>query len=264
MITFGKANRLARIFSPETHKTVMLAIDHGMALGAMTGLENPKKLLDTLSPYTDSVMLNKGILLQALQPRGDGGIILRISGGATIAGPDITKESITTSVEQALRLSSDCIATSVFVGTQNEFDTITNLARLADDCDRFGMPLLAVTAVGKDREKSFDPKYLCLAVRVAAEMGADIIKTYYCENDFYRVVEATAGVPVVIAGGPKMDSDLMVLETAAAAVAAGASGVDMGRNVWQSDNPIEMLKALKAVIHEGATANDAYGRFVQG
>lgn len=264
MMTFGKANRLARIFSPETHKTVMLAIDHGMALGAMTGLEDPKKLLDTLSPHTDSIMLNKGILVQALQPRGDVGIVLRISGGATIAGPDITNESITTSVEQALKLSADCVATSIFVGTDNEFETITSLSRLADECDHFGMPLLAVTAVGKDRERSFDPKYLCLSVRVAAEMGADIIKTYFCESDFEKVVEAAAGVPVVIAGGPKMDSNLMVLETAAAAISAGASGVDMGRNVWQSDNPIGMLKALKAVIHQGATAKDAYSQFIQG
>ena len=261
---FGKINRMSRIFSPDTGNTVMLAIDHGMALGPMSGLENPKAVLDLLIPYIGSVMLNKGILRQCLEPGGRLGLVLRVSGGATIAGPDITKECLTTTLEEALRLAVDCLATSIYIGTPNEFDTIKNLARLADECQRYGMPLLAVTAVGKDREKSFDPKYLALAVRVAAEMGADIVKTYFCEEGFERVVEAAVDIPIVIAGGPKMDTEMMVLETAAKAMKAGASGVDMGRNVWQSNNPVGMLQALNTIIHEGKGAEEAYRSFMEG
>ncbi len=261
MSSFGKSMRLARIFSKKTGKTVMLALDHGMALGPMRGIENPKELLSNLGAHVDSVMLNKGILQRCLEPVGHLGIVLRISGGATITGPDLTNERITTSIEEALRLAADAVATSIFVGTLNEFSSIEKLAHLVDECHRYGIPLLAVTALGKDREKGFDARYLSLAVRVAAEMGADIIKTYYCEEGFERVIEAGVGIPIVIAGGPQMESNLKVLETAEGAVRLGALGVDMGRNVWQCDNPIAMLKALRAVIHDGQTAKDALKRF---
>jgi putative autoinducer-2 (AI-2) aldolase len=252
---------MSHIFRNDTGKTVMLALDHGMALGPLHGLEKPRELLATLGPFVDSIMLNKGVLAQCIEPSIGAGIVLRVSGAATIAGPDITAERLTTTVEEALRLSVDAVATSIFVGAESEHSSIAGLALLVDECHRYGMPVLGVTAVGKDREKGFDPRYLGLAVRVAAEMGADIIKTYYCENGFEKVVEAAVGIPVVIAGGPQMENNLKVLETAEHAMRLGARGVDMGRNVWQSDDPLAMLKALRSIIHEGATAADAQGRF---
>ncbi len=261
MNSFGKASRMARIFRKETGKTVMLALDHGMALGPMRGLEDPRAVISTLGPHADSIMLTKGILSQCTDPALKAGIVLRVSGGATIAGPDITAERITTCVEEALRLSVDAVATSIYVGTPNEFATIESLARLADECHRWDLVLLGVTAMGKDREKQFDPRHLGLAVRVAAEMGADIIKTYYCGDGFEKVIGAAAGLPVVIAGGPQMESNLKVLETAEAAIRLGAHGVDMGRNVWQADNPTAMIGALGAIIHEGISAKEALARF---
>jgi len=239
----------------------MLALDHGMALGPLRGLEDPNRIIQDLGSYVDSIMLNKGMLLQCCAPGLGPSTVLRISGGATIAGPDITAERQTTSVEEAVRLAADAVATSIFIGTASESYSVQSLANLADECHRYGMPLLAVTAVGKDRERGFDAKYLALAVRVAAEMGADIIKTYYCQEGFERVVEAALGIPVVIAGGPRMDNEFHVLETAHHAIIEGARGVDMGRNVLQNERPINMLQALNAIIHEGTEAEEAYNRF---
>jgi putative autoinducer-2 (AI-2) aldolase len=248
---------MARIFRGEKRRTIMLALDHGMALGPMRGIERPRELLASIGAEVDSIMLNKGLLVRCAPPDLGAGIVLRVSGASTIAGPDLTAERLTTTMEEAQRLSADAVATSIFVGTPNEHSSIQSLALLADECHRYGMPLLAVTALGKDREHGFDPRYLSLAVRVAAEMGADIIKTYYCAEGFERVIEAAAGVPVVIAGGPQMESDLLVLQTAWKAISAGAAGVDMGRNVWQNAAPAAMLRALRSVIHGGASAEDA-------
>jgi putative autoinducer-2 (AI-2) aldolase len=259
---FGKDNRLKRIFNNEG-KTIMLALDHGMALGPMKGIERPAELLEVLTPYTDSIMLNKGILQRCYQPDGHVGIVLRVSGAATIAGEDITNESITTTLIEALRLSADAVATSIYVGTPNEYRTIRELSLLCDECETYGMPVLAVTATGKDREKKTDPKYLSLSVRVAAEMGADIIKTYFCDNDFEKVIEAAAGVPVVIAGGPRMESVQDVLKIAESATKAGALGVDMGRNVWQHANPVKMLQALRAIVNKGVSAEEVYHKYFE-
>ncbi|MDD3981292.1 MAG: 3-hydroxy-5-phosphonooxypentane-2,4-dione thiolase LsrF [Spirochaetales bacterium] len=256
-MSFGKKIRMSRIFRGEPARTVMLALDHGMALGPMKGIERPRELLNSVGKYVDSIMLNKGILTNCGDPSLGAGVVLRISGASTIAGPDLTAERITTTLESAIRLGADAVAVSIFVGTPNEHASIEALSLLADECDRFGIPLLAVTALGKDREKGFDPRYLALAVRVAAEMGADMIKTYFCEDGFEKVIESAAGIPVVIAGGPKMDNDISVLETAQKAVKSGCRGVDMGRNVWQNEDPIAMLKALRAIIHENASAKDA-------
>lgn len=260
-MSYGKRVRMSRIFKGEKARTVMLALDHGMALGPMKGIERPGELLRSIGPQVDSIMLNKGILTNCADPALGAGIVLRVSGASTIAGPDLTAERITTTLETAIKLGADAVAASIFVGTANEHASIEALSLLADECDRFGMPLLAVTALGKDREKGFDPRYLALAVRVAAEMGADMIKTYFCEEGFERVVEAAVGIPVVIAGGPKMDDDISVLETAEKAVKAGCGGVDMGRNVWQNGNPAAMLKALGAIIHEDCSAQKALQHF---
>lgn len=260
---FGKKNRLRRVFN-ENGKCVMLALDHGMALGPMRGIEDPRKTLSLLANEVDSIMLNKGILRNCYEPDGKVGIVLRISGGATIAGDDLTRESLVTTVEEALRISADAVATSIFVGTPNEHSTIESLSLLCDECQVYGLPVLAVTAVGKGiKEKKSDPKYMALAVRVAAEMGADIIKTYYCREGFEKIITAAAGVPVVIAGGPKMETPLEVLDIAERSIKAGAAGVDMGRNVWQDENPVAMLRALKAIINDGMNATDAYKKFYE-
>ena len=257
---FGKKNRLRRVFNDQG-KCVMLALDHGMALGPMRVLEDPKRVLELLGGEADSIMLNKGILRNCFEPDGRIGIVLRVSGGATIAGDDLTRETITTTVEEALRLSADAVATSIFVGTPNEHSTIENLALLCDECQAYDMPVLAVTAVGKGiQEKKSDARFMALAVRVAVEMGADIVKTYYCEEGFDKIITAAAGLPVVIAGGPKMDTPLQV---ASKSVRAGAIGVDMGRNVWQDEKPVAMLKALRAIVNEGMSTAEAYKKFYE-
>lgn len=252
----GKANRLGRIFNSSDGMTVMLAMDHGMALGPMTGLEKPAEVIKTLAGDVDSLMATKGIFNKCFDPKGDIGIVLRVSGAVTIAGPDLTHEGITATVEQALRLSADAVATSIFVGTENERETIRNLASLADECARYDIPVLAVTAVGKDRKKQFDARHLGLACRVAAEHGADLVKTYFTPDGFESIVEGCP-VPLIIAGGPKMETDVDVLKMAKAAIDKGARGIDMGRNVWQHSNPVAMLRALNSIVHDNAKIEEA-------
>ncbi|MCR4424949.1 MAG: 3-hydroxy-5-phosphonooxypentane-2,4-dione thiolase [Firmicutes bacterium] len=255
-MTLGKANRLSRIFRPDDGMSVMLALDHGMALGPIKGIEKPADTIAPLAPFVDALMATKGVIARAFEPDGRVGVVLRASGAATIAGPDLTNEGLTATVEEAIRLSADAVATSIFVGTPNERETIENLAHLAGECSRYDIPVLAVTAVGKDREKQFDAKYLALACRVATEHGADLVKTYFTPEGFDSVVE-TCGVPIIIAGGPKLETEVDVLRLAKAAVGQGAKGIDMGRNVWQSPNPVLMVRALRAIIHEGATTEQA-------
>ncbi len=252
----GKTNRLARVFNSADGNGVMLALDHGMALGPITGLERPGDVTRTLSPYADALMATKGVFNHCFAPDGRIGVVLRVSGATTIAGPDLTHEGLTASVEEAIRLSADAVATSIFVGTTNERESIENLAMLASECSLYDIPVLAVTAVGKDREKQFDSRYLKLACRVAAEHGADMVKTYYTPDSFESVT-GSCPVPVIIAGGPRMGTDVDVLRMARAAMDEGARGIDMGRNVWQNPNPRGMIRALWAIVHDGASVEDA-------
>lgn len=255
-MSVGRANRLARVFSPADGNSVMLALDHGMALGPIAGLEQPGDVTRTLSPYADALMATKGVFNHCFAPDGRIGVVLRVSGAVTIAGPDLTNEGLTASVEEAIRLSADAVATSVFVGTANERESIENLAMLASECSVYDIPILAVTAVGKDREKQFDSRYLKLACRVAAEHGADMVKTYFTPDSFESVV-SSCPVPIIIAGGPKMETDADVFRMARAAMDEGARGIDMGRNVWQNPNPVGMIRALRAIVHEDASVEDA-------
>lgn len=255
-IGVGKANRLARVFNPVDGNSVMLALDHGMALGPITGLERPGDVTQTLSPHADALMATKGVFNHCFAPDGRIGVVLRVSGATTIAGPDLTNEGLTASVEEAIRLSADAVATSIFVGTANERGSIENLAMLASECSVYDIPVLAVTAVGKDREKQFDSRYLKLACRVAAEHGADMVKTYFTPDSFESVT-GSCPVPIIIAGGPKMETDMDVLRMARAAMDGGACGIDMGRNVWQNPNPVGMIRALWAIVHKGASVEDA-------
>ena len=167
---------------------------------------------------------------------------------------DLSNEGITVSLRDALRLNVSVVALSIYVGAPHQHQTLVNLASLISEAQEYGIPVLAVTAVGKELEKR-DAKYLSLSCRIAAELGAQIVKTYYCE-DFHKVVESCP-VPLVIAGGPKMKSELDVLEIADKAIASGAKGVDMGRNIWQSRWPIPMIKAIRSIVHDKATAKGA-------
>ncbi|HEX9692823.1 MAG TPA: 3-hydroxy-5-phosphonooxypentane-2,4-dione thiolase [Gemmatimonadales bacterium] len=252
---WGLDNRLGRIILPADGRTVMLAVDHGYFLGPIHSLENPAETIAPLLPYADALMLTRGVLRQCVPPSSAVPIVLRVSGGSTIVGENLANETITTGVRDAVRLNASAVALSVFVGTAYEQQTLGNLARLIDDANEFGLPVLAVTAVGKELERR-DARYLGLCCRVAAELGAHFVKTYY--TDDFDKVTGGCPVPVVIAGGPKLDSDLQALELAHRALDEGAVGVDMGRNVWQSAHPVPMMRALRAVVHEGATPAQAH------
>jgi putative autoinducer-2 (AI-2) aldolase len=252
---WGMANRLARIFKPATGRTVMLAVDHGYFQGPTTGLEEPRRTLAPLLAHADSLMLTRGVLRTSVPPEANVPIVLRVSGGASILR-ELSQEGLTTAFEDAIRLNAAAVTLSIFVGAEGERETLLNLARLVDEGVRYGVPVLAVTAVG--REMARDARYLGLACRIAAEIGAQMVKTYYCE-DFEKVVRSTP-VPVVIAGGKKL-AERDAIELAFNAIRDGASGVDMGRNIFQSDAPAGMIRAVRAVVHEGASVADAYGLY---
>ena len=256
---WGMKNRMSKIIRPEDGRTVMLAVDHGYFLGPTERLENPTRTIKPLLPYADSLMLTRGVLRTSVNPSTDVPIVLRVSGGSSIVGEDLSKESITTSIEDAMKLNASCLALSIFVGSKYEHQTLTNLAKLVDEGERFGIPILAVTAVGKEMAR--DHRYLALACRIAAELGAHLIKTYYCEN-FQKVVEGCP-VPVIIAGGKKLPNELDALQLAYDAVDNGAMGVDMGRNIWQSDYPVAMIRAVRAIVHENSNVKEAKDIFLK-
>jgi len=249
---FGLKNRLSRIIKPKTKKTVMLAVDHGYFQGPTTGLRDLKKTVTPLVPHADCLFITRGMLRTCINPRSDVAICLRVSGGPSVLG-DLSNEDIIVSMEEALRMNVSGVGMSIFVGASNEDRTIANLGRLVNEAERVGMPVLAVTAVGKEMGR--DARYLSLACRMAAEIGAHFVKTYYCE-DFYKIVEGCP-VPIVMAGGKKIP-EKDALQMTENAIKEGASGVDMGRNIFQSDNPVGMIKAIKAVVHKGASVDEAY------
>jgi putative autoinducer-2 (AI-2) aldolase len=255
---WGMQNRLAKIIHPEDGHCLMLAVDHGYFLGPIERLEVPRRAIDPLLPYADSLMLTRGVLRTSVDPKCDVPIVLRVSGATSIIGEDLSKETITTSIEEAIRLNASCLALSIFVGGKYEHQTLANLAKLVDEGEKYEIPVLAVTAVGKDMGR--DARYLGLACRVAAELGAHVVKTYYCDN-FEQVVEGCP-VPLIIAGGKKLPEP-EALNLAHDAITHGAAGVDMGRNIWQSDWPVAMIKAVQAIVHKNADAKEAYGIFLE-
>ena len=247
-------NRLARMFGPRSGHTVMLAVDHGYFMGPTRRLENVGTTVQPLLPYADAIALTRGMLRTSIPPTAATPIVLRVSGGVTVLHEDLSDEAITTPMEEALRLNVAAVAMSVFVGAPHEHETLTALGQLVTEGEAAGMPVMAITAVGKELEKR-DARYLALACRVSAELGAHLVKTYYCEN-FGKVVEGCP-VPLVVAGGPRLENDEAALRLAHDALAEGAAGLDMGRNIWQSDHPVAMIKALRAIVHERATVREA-------
>ncbi len=257
---WGLKNRLARIIKPHSGRGVMLAVDHGYFLGPTERLEVPRKTIQPLLPYADSLMLTRGILRTSVDERYPIPVVLRVSGGASIIGKDLSNEKITTSVKEAIRLNATALALSIFVGAPYEHESLVNLGKLVDEGEEYGIPVLAVTAVGKELEKR-DTRYLALSCRIAAEFGAHLVKTYYCEN-FEKVVNSCP-VPVIIAGGPKLATELDALQLTYDALQAGAAGVDMGRNIWQSDYPVPMIKAVRALVHQRVTVKEAHDIFTK-
>lgn len=253
---WGLKNRLSRIIKPETGRTVMLAVDHGYFLGPTSGLENPEKTLEPILQYADTLMLTRGVLRNCVCPTNDVPIVLRVSGGTSVLKPDLSNEVITVSFEDAIRMNVSGVALSIFVGSENECQTLESLSELVDMGEQYGIPVLAVTAVGKEMAR--DARYLGLACRIAAEMGSHIVKTYYCE-DFEKVVESCP-VPIVIAGGKKIP-EKDALELAYNAIQRGAAGVDMGRNIFQSEQPAAMIQAVREIVHNNANVEQAWDMF---
>jgi putative autoinducer-2 (AI-2) aldolase len=253
---FGMQNRLAGIIRPETNRCVMLAIDHGYFQGPTTGLERPGETITPLLAHADSLMLTRGVLRTAVDPNRRTPIVLRASGGTSILRDDLSAEDRMVSIEDAIRLNASAMALSIFVGAPHEKESLTNLSKLCDEGHNYGIPVLAVTAVGKDMVR--DARYLGLASRIAAELGAQIVKTYYCQG-FEKVVGGCP-VPIVIAGGKKIE-EREALTLAYAAVSAGAVGVDMGRNIFQSKWPVQMIQAVRSIVHGGKSDAEAWDGF---
>jgi putative autoinducer-2 (AI-2) aldolase len=252
-LDWGIKNRLARIFNPESGRTVMLAVDHGYFQGPTTGLERIDINILPLVPYADTLMLTRGILRSIVPPTTTKSIVLRVSGGTSIL-TELSNEDIAVDIEESIRLNVCAMAVQVFIGGEHERESIKNMTTMVDMGMRYGIPTLAVTAVGKDMNR--DVRYFRLAVRICAELGAHYIKTYYIEKGF-ETVTSSCPVPIVMAGGKKIP-ELDALTMAYNAVQQGASGVDMGRNIFQSESPIAMIQAVRAVVHDNETPEKAF------
>lgn len=252
-LDWGIKNRLSRIFNPKTGRTVMLAIDHGYFQGPTTGLERIDLSILPLAPYADTLMLTRGILRSIVPPSFPQSIVLRVSGGTSIL-KELSNEEIAVDIEESIRLNVCAMAVQVFIGGEFEKESIINMTKMVDLGNRYGIPVLAVTAVGKDMAR--DARYFRLATRICAELGAHYIKSYYIEEGF-ETVTASCPVPIVMAGGKKLP-EIDALTMAYNAVQKGASGVDMGRNIFQSDSPVAMIQAVKAVVHENETPKKAF------
>lgn len=250
---WGIQNRLAQLIQADG-RCLFLPVDHGYFQGPITKLENPRITVEPLLPYTDAIFITRGILRSCIDPDKAKPIILRVSGGTSVAGKELAHEGITTSMEEAIRLNACAVGISIFVGTDYEHDSLLNLARLVDEGERYGIPVMAVTAVGRELGKR-DDRYLALSCRIAAELGARVVKTYYCEK--FEKVTGGCPVPIVIAGGPKASSGLEVLKFVCDGIQQGAIGVNLGRNIWQDEHPVAMIRAIRAIIHENVAPEQA-------
>jgi 3-hydroxy-5-phosphonooxypentane-2,4-dione thiolase len=252
-LDWGMKNRLSRIFNPTTGRTVMLAFDHGYIMGPTSGLERPDLQIVPLVPHVDVLMCTRGVLRTCIPPENRKPLVLRMGTGATVL-KELSYECLGADIDEAIRLDAAAMAVQVFVGSAYEHDSLKNLLEVIDRGSRYGIPTLGVTAVG--RELVRDARYLGLATRVIAELGAHYIKTYYCEPGFEEVV-AGCPVPIVIAGGKKLP-ELQALTMCHKAIQQGAAGVDMGRNIFLAEDPIAMIKAICAVVHGNETPERAF------
>ena len=256
---YGLKSRIASILKPNNGRGVMLAVDHGYFLGPTEKLEVPKKTIAPIVRYCDSLMVTRGVVRSSVDPNYPVPIVLRVSGGASIIGEDLSNEEITTSIKDAIRINATAVTMSIFVGAKYEHKSLVGLGNLVNEAEEYGLPVLAVTAVGKELAKR-DARYLSLSCRIAAEFGAHMVKTYYCD-DFQKVVNSCP-VPIIVAGGPKIpERDALALTYNS--IKAGAAGVDMGRNIWQSQYPVAMIRAVRAIVHSNYNLDQAYKLFQQ-
>src|SRR5580693_5442320 len=257
-LDWGMQSRLARVFRPSTRRTVMLAIDHGYFQGPTTGLERVDLSILPLLPYADALMTTRGMVRSTIPPASGAPIVLRASGGPSILR-ELSDEQLAVSMEDAVRINACAVAVQVFIGGEFETQSVRNMTRLVDEGQRCGIPVLAVTAVGKELTR--DARYLRLATRICAELGAHVVKTYYCAEDF-DTVAAACPVPLVMAGGKKLP-ELDALSMAYRAIEEGAAGADLGRNIFQSDDPVAMIRAVSAVVHESLKPEAAHDQFLR-
>ena len=250
---WGMANRMAQLIQSDGH-ALFLPVDHGYFQGPTRKLEEPRKTIEPLLPYADAVFITWGVLRSSVDPDKSKPVILRVSGGTSMVGKDLSNEGITTSMEEAIRLNVAAVGISIFVGSDYEKESLLNLSKLVDEGEKYGIPVMAVTAVGRELEKR-DARYLGLSSRIAAELGARVVKTYWCE-EFDRVATGCP-VPVIMAGGPQTETELEVLEFVHDGMQRGAIGVNLGRNIWQNDFPVAMIKAIRAVVHQGVNPKEA-------
>ncbi len=254
---WGMKNRLAQVIKPDG-KCFFLPIDHGYFQGPTTCLEKPGETIKPLVQYADALFVTRGVLRNAIDPVKSKPIILRVSGGTSMVGDSLENEVLTTSIEEILRLNVSAVGLSIFIGTKYEKQTLKNLTDLVNMCEDYGIPVMAVTAVGRELEKR-DARYLALCCRIAAELGARVVKTYWCE-DFDKVTRGCP-VPIVMAGGPKCKTELEVFRFVHDGIEKGAIGINLGRNVWQHKYPVAMMRSLHAVVHKKATPEDANDLF---
>ncbi len=256
---WGMQNRLRQIM-PDG-RCFFMPIDHGYFQGPTHGLERPGETVAPLLPYVDALFCTRGALRAAIDPRNCKPIVLRVSGCTSVVGGDLANEEITTSIEEVIRVNASAVGVSVFIGTGYERQTLLNLSKMVNDCENYGIPVMAVTAVGRELEKR-DARYLGLCCRIVAELGARVVKTYWCE-DFEKVVYGCP-VPVIMAGGPKCETEKEVFEFVHDGMQKGAIGINLGRNVWQNPNPVAVAKALQAIIHTNASVKEAVEIFEAG
>ncbi len=253
-LDWGIKNRLSRLIKPDGH-CFFMPIDHGYFQGPTRCLERPGETVAELLPYADGLFVTRGVLRSSIDPNITTPIILRVSGGTSVIGKDLANEVITTSIEDIMRLNVAAVGVSIFVGTDYEKESLQNLADLVNDCENYGIPVMAVTAVGKELDKR-TARFLALSCRIAAELGAKVVKTYYAKEDFDKVTNGCP-VPVVIAGGPICETEKEVFDFVYDGMQKGAIGVNLGRNVWQNPHPLAMMRALYSVIHEKANPKQA-------
>jgi putative autoinducer-2 (AI-2) aldolase len=255
---WGMKDRLARLIQSDGH-CFFLPIDHGYFQGPTSCLEKPGETIKPLLSYCDALFVTRGVLRACVDPLGGKPIILRVSGGTSVVGKDLADERLVVSIEEILRLNASAVGMSIFVGSDYERESLVNLANLVNQCENYGIPVMAVTAVGKELAKR-DARYLALSCRIAAELGARVVKTYWCEN-FEKVINGCP-VPVVMAGGPKCETEREVLEFVYDGMQRGAIGLNLGRNVWQHPHPVAMIRALQAIIHENSDVAAAHDLFM--
>lgn len=251
-LDWGLKNRLANIFDATSGRTVMLAFDHGYFQGPTRGLERVDLNIVPLAPYADALMATRGIIRSVIPPRS-GALVVRASGGPSILS-ELSHERVAMAMDDAARIDAAAVAVQVFVGSEGETQSVANMTHLVDEGYRLGIPVLGVTAVGKQLTR--DARYLRLATRMIAELGAQVVKTYYCDEDF-ATVTASCPVPIIMAGGKKLPAR-EALDMAWKAIDQGAAGVDMGRNIFQRHAPAAMIQAVRAIVHDTATAEEAH------